>query len=95
MITNELLRYVRDQTPTVDEFLDRFGGPHGSVYHTLRKQQVLIIEDERVRLDRRCLAPDGSHFVWGNLMYMLDSEVHPEEQRTVCRVETPVYAEDP
>jgi hypothetical protein len=65
LLSNSLLRFVRDRQPTEAEFLARFGGPGGQVFHVLRKSGVLLVEGGRVRLNQQHLSPDGTRFFWG------------------------------
>src|SRR5579871_2122092 len=71
-MTWELLSYVRDNNPTISEFQSQFGS--GQRYHVLRKSGVIVIESERVRLNRRHLSPDGKFFTWGNRVIWLDRD---------------------
>jgi hypothetical protein len=66
LLSRELLCFVRDQAPTVEEFLARFGGTGGQCFHTLRKSGALEVERGRVRLSRCLLSPDGQRFAWGS-----------------------------
>ncbi len=74
LLNRATLCFVRDERPTVEQFLERFGGPHGQAYHVLRKHGIIILEDGRLRLNRRHLSPDGKEFVWGNNIFHLDSD---------------------
>src|SRR5689334_6008243 len=64
LLSRELLCFVRDHAPTVEEFLARYGGTGGQCYHVLRKSGVLEVDGDRVRLSRRLLSPDGQCFAW-------------------------------
>lgn len=81
LIDREWLAFVRDQTPTVEEFVNRFGGPGGQVFHVLRKALAILVEDNLVRLNPLHMTSDGEHFVWGNCYYRFDSD----EVMIVCR----------
>ncbi len=71
-----LLRYVRDQRPTVDEFLAWLGSPaDAGRYHVLRKAELLLLENGRLLLSPEHLSADGDHFTWANSMYHLDTEM--------------------
>jgi hypothetical protein len=72
-LSPELLRYVRDQSPTTEEFIARFGGPGGGVFHLLRKEGLLVEEKGRLRLSPTHLSPDGMHFTFGCSVFHLDS----------------------
>ena len=69
ILSHELLRFVRDQGPTVSEFLTRYGG---QTFHLLRRGGAVVIERDRLRLSRRHLSPDGTRFVWGVAVWRLD-----------------------
>src|SRR5262245_60961852 len=71
LLSRELLCFVRDHAPTVDEFAERFGGPGGQGFHVLRKAGVVVVEGSRVRLSRRHLSRDGGRFVWGCQVFLL------------------------
>jgi hypothetical protein len=92
LLSRELLSFVRDHAPTVDEFAARFGGPGGQAFHLLRKAGAVVVEGGRVRLSRRHLSPDGLQFVWGCSVYRFD-------RNEILQVRwgsegPPVYAED-
>ena len=74
-LSRQLLCFVRDEQPTVDEFTRRFGGPGGQGLHVLRKHGVIVVDGDRVRLSRRHLSPDGQRFVCGIQVIHLDEEV--------------------
>lgn len=74
LLSPELLRFVRDRSPPVDEFVARFGGPGGQVFHVLRKSGALVVESGRVRLSARHLSLDGRQFVWGQRVFLLDRD---------------------
>jgi hypothetical protein len=74
LLTRELLCFVRDHAPTVEEFLARYGGAGGQCFHILRKSGVLEVEGERVRLSPRLLSPDGQQFAWGSSIICLDRD---------------------
>ena len=92
LLSRELLCFVRDHAPTVDEFAARHGGPGGQEFHILRKAGAVVVEGGRVRLSPRHLYPDGQAFVWGVAVFRLDRDDGmlvrwgPEEP--------PVYAPD-
>jgi hypothetical protein len=73
LLSSELLRFVRDANPTVEEF-SRFGGSGGQAFHVLRKHAVIVEDAGRVRLSRRHLSPDGQRFVWGVWVFLLDRD---------------------
>lgn len=70
-LTRHLLYVVRDGRPTPEAFAARFGE---ACYHLLRKSVVIVLEDGRVRLNRRHLSPDGLRFVWGSRVIHLDDD---------------------
>jgi hypothetical protein len=70
-LTRELLRVVRDERPTVEVFVARFGD---QCYHILRKHGLIVPDGEGVRLNRCHLSPDGSRFVWGVKIIHLDKD---------------------
>jgi hypothetical protein len=72
LLSRELLCFVRDHVPTIDEFTARFGGPSGQTFHVLRKAGAVVVEGDRVRLSSHHLAPDGERFVWGCRVFLLD-----------------------
>ena len=72
LLSLELLRFVRDHGPTVEEFAARYGGPGGRAFHALRKGGAVVVNGGCVRLSRRRLSPDGSRFVWGCRVFQLD-----------------------
>lgn len=74
LLSTELLRFVRDVTPTADQFIARFDGAGGQVFHTLRKAGAVVVDAGRVRLSRRHLSPDGGRFVWGGRVFVLDRD---------------------
>lgn len=80
LLSRELLCFVRDHRPSVDEFVTRFGGPHDQTFHVLRKEGVIVIEGGRVTLDPAHLTTDGRHFVWGVKLYSLERD----EVQVVC-----------
>lgn len=75
LLTRDLLCFVRDTSPTVDEFLDRFGGPGGSVFDTLRKLGAIVNDDGHVRLHPAHFSKTGKFFDWGNRRIYLDRDV--------------------
>ena len=93
LLSRELLCFVRDSNPTTEEFTAQFGGRAGQCLHVLRKHGVVVIEDGRVRLNRRHLPPDGSRFFWGTRVYLLDRD----EVLSVCYGPEgpPVFADVP
>jgi hypothetical protein len=74
LLSGELLCFIRDQAPTVEEFLARYGGAGGQCYHILRKSGVVEVEGGRVRLNRRLLSPDGQRFAWQSWIIHLDRD---------------------
>jgi hypothetical protein len=74
LLSRELLCFVRDHAPTVDEFTARFGGSGGQAFHVLRKAGAVVVEGDRVRLSPRHLSPDGMRFVWGCRVFLLDRD---------------------
>ena len=74
LLSRELLCFVRDSAPTVEEFLARYGGEGGQCYHVLRKSGVLDVERGRVRLSRSLLSPDGQSFAWQSSIIRLDCD---------------------
>jgi hypothetical protein len=75
LLTREVLRLVRDGQPTVEEFIARFGGLGGQSFHVLRKHGIIVVEDGRIRLNRRYLSPDGKRFAWKNRVIHLDQDI--------------------
>lgn len=93
LLNGELLRRIRDQSPTVSEFISSDCGGDPQVFHLFRKQELIVVENDRVRLNRRHLSPDGLRFVWGIQQFHLDSE-----QVEIVRwgpAGPPVYAIEP
>ena len=74
LLTRTMLVFVRDHNPTVDDFTTRCCRGDSQVFHVLRKHRVVVIEKDRVRLNRRHLSPDGLTFVWGIRRIHLDSD---------------------
>lgn len=74
LLSRELLCFVRDHAPTVDEFLARYGGAGGQCYQVLRKSGVLVVEGDRIRLNPRLLSPDGQSFAWRSTIIRLDRD---------------------
>ena len=74
LLSRELLCFVRDQAPTVEEFLARYGEQGGQCFHVLRKSGAIEVEEGRVRLPRRLLSPDGQRFAWGSAIIHLDRD---------------------
>ncbi len=74
VIFREWLAFVRNHPPTVDEFVQRYGGIAGQVFHLLRKAGALLVEGDRVRLNPEHVSPCGEFFVWGNRVYRFDSD---------------------
>ena len=75
VLTRQLLCFVRDQQPTVQEFLAQFGGPSGQTFHLLRKLGIIVVDGDRVRLSRRHLNPNGQRFEWGIRSIHLDEDI--------------------
>lgn len=71
LLSRELLSFVRDVGPTPEVFIQRFGEQE---FHVLRKHRVLVVDEGRVRLSRRCLSPDGQYFAWGQMQIRLDCD---------------------
>jgi hypothetical protein len=74
LLTRELLCFVRDSQPTVEEFVSRFGGPNAQVFHVLRKCGAITIDGGRVGLNLRCLSADSQQFMWGRRIIQLDRD---------------------
>jgi hypothetical protein len=74
LLSRELLCFVRDQAPTIEEFLGRFGGAGGKCFHTLRKSGAVEVESGRVQLDPRLLSPDGQCFAWRSSIICMDRD---------------------
>jgi hypothetical protein len=71
----DLLRYVRDERPTEEEFLAWLGGPkRAGVYHTLRKAGLLMLEQGRLSLSPEHLAPDSKSFTFHDRVFWLDKD---------------------
>jgi hypothetical protein len=75
LLSRRLLCFVRDGQPTVEEFITRFGGPGGQVFHILRKCGILIVDGDHVHLNHRHLSADQQRFVWGIKVIHLDEDV--------------------
>ncbi len=93
LISGTMLAFVRDRNPTVEEFIVHCCAGDSQVFHVLRKHQILVIEEDRVRLSRRHLSPDRQTFVWGIQRIHLDSD-----QIDLVRWGPdgpPVYSEEP
>jgi hypothetical protein len=75
LLSRQLLCFIRDGQPTVEEFIARFGGQGGQAFHVLRKHGIIIVDSGRVRLSRRHLSPDGQRFVWRIKVIHLDDDV--------------------
>jgi hypothetical protein len=73
VLSAELLRFVRDNRPTVEDFIARFGGPGGSIYHLLRKSRLLVEEGKHLHLDPERLSRDGKRFTYGIQVYHIDT----------------------
>jgi hypothetical protein len=74
LLSRELLCFVRDHAPTVEEFLAGYGGAGGQCFHILRKSGVVEVEGGRVRLSHRLLSPDGQRFAWRSSIIHLDRD---------------------
>lgn len=74
LLHRELLCYVRDSRPTVEEFIARYGGDHDQGFHVLRKCGAIVVDAGRIRLSRLHLSPNGLRFVWGYYVYPLDRD---------------------
>ena len=74
LLSRELLCFVRDQAPTVEAFLARFGEVGGQCFHILRKCGAIEVEKNRLRLSGRLLSPDGQRFAWGSSIICLDRD---------------------
>ena len=70
VLSRGLLCFVRDNEPTVDEGVTRFG----AAFHVLSKSPAVVVEGGRVRLSRRHLSPDRQRFVWGFRVFLLDRD---------------------
>ncbi|MDB5388146.1 MAG: hypothetical protein JWM11_3792 [Planctomycetaceae bacterium] len=75
ILSRELLCFVRDLTPTINDFVARYGTDGAQLFHVLRKHEVVVQMGDRVRLNHRNLSPNGLRFVWGLRVYSLDSDV--------------------
>jgi hypothetical protein len=73
-LSPQLLRFVRDHAPTVDEFLARFGGPGGTVFQLLRKQGILVEEGGRLCLSPERVSADGKRFTIGPQVFHIDTD---------------------
>src|SRR5262245_48442441 len=73
-LSRELLCFVRDRAPTIEEFVARYGGTGGQHFHVLRKHGVIEVEGNRVRLNREHLSADGKRFFWGSFVFHLDRD---------------------
>jgi hypothetical protein len=74
-LSRQLLCFVRDSQPTIEEFISRFGGSHGEVFHILRKHGIIIVDGGRIRLNRRYLSGDGQRFFWKIKIIHLDDDI--------------------
>ncbi len=92
LLSRALLCFVHVHAPTFEELAAWFGTPGGQEAHVLRKHGVIVLDGGRVRLSRRHLSPDGTVFVWGRRMFLLDRD----EVRLVRYGPEgpPVFAED-
>jgi hypothetical protein len=73
VLSCELLRFVRDRTPTEAEFLAWLGGPASAgIDHVLRKAGLVTLRDGRVELSPRYLSPDGKTFSFENRLFHID-----------------------
>jgi hypothetical protein len=73
-LSGQLLRYVRDEQPSVEDFIARFGGPGGCVYHVLRKGRALLEENGKLRLNPEHASPDGRQFTWETDVFLIDED---------------------
>src|SRR5262245_10113403 len=73
--SRSFLCFVRDENPTVEEFVAWLGEPGDQGFHVLRKHGVVVVEEGRVRLNRRHLSPDGQRFVWGSRVVHLNEDI--------------------
>jgi hypothetical protein len=71
----DLLRYIRDAAPTVDELLEWLGPAQAGHFHVLRKSRLLIVQGGRVVLSPDHLSSDGSVFFYGHRSFHLDENV--------------------
>jgi hypothetical protein len=69
-----LLRFVRDHSPTVARLVDWLGPTEAGRFHLLRKAGLLCEEAGRVSLSPRHLSADGTRFVYGNSVYLVDED---------------------
>jgi len=70
-LTREILCCIRDERPTPEAFVGRFGEP---CFHVLRKSGVIVVEGERLQLSLRHLSSDERHFLWGIKLIHLDDD---------------------
>ena len=73
-LTRDLLCFLRDRQPTIEEFLARFDDPGGQQFHVLRKSGVINVQDGRAHLNPKHLLADGQQFLWENHLYHLDRD---------------------
>ncbi len=72
----ELLRFVRDEEPTVAELIEQLGGEREiGRYHVLRKAGLITVIDDRVRLAESHLNHDRTIFTYEISLYHIDENV--------------------
>jgi hypothetical protein len=70
----DVLRHIRDASPTEEELLEWLGPSDHSSYHKLRKAGLTVIENGRVKLSPKHLSADGQSFLYGDRLYRLDKD---------------------
>ncbi len=82
VLSNALLRFIRDQQPTEAAFLAWLGNlSREGQFHVLRNAKLIVVQDGIVKLAPDHLSQDGKWFIYGNALYHLESD----EVRLVCR----------
>jgi hypothetical protein len=75
LLKRELLCFVRDSKPTVEEFIAKFGGDFEQVFHVLRKAEAILVRDGIVVLNPSQLSEDQQQSAWGRPVFCLDRDV--------------------
>lgn len=70
----QLLRYIRDNQPTEDEFLAYLELSNAAFYHVLRKERLLLLDNGRVILSPQHYMADGQCFWYFNQCIYLDKD---------------------